>query len=210
MRLITGLSLAAILLLLGFSPGVAQEKAVEQVAILAPQPGQAVQGTLRIVAEIIVPGYRTAEISFAYENDPTQTWFLISEIPQPVSGDYLADWDTTILTDGNYKLRLVVTRDDAVQLTVLAHGIRVRNYSSIETSTPTATFIPAPNDTPQPTLTPTSTITPIPPTSTPLPENPAIITYSDISTHLVQGALGALAFFALAGVYGTFRRLLRP
>jgi hypothetical protein len=210
MRLITGLSLAAILLLLGFSPGVAQEKAVEQVAILAPQPGQAVQGTLRIVAEIIVPGYRTAEISFAYENDPTQTWFLISEIPQPVSGDYLADWDTTILTDGNYKLRLVVTRDDAVQFTVLAHGIRVRNYSSIETSTPTATFIPAPNDTLQPTLTPTSTITPIPPTSTPLPENPAIITYSDISTHLVQGALGALAFFALAGVYGTFRRLLRP
>jgi hypothetical protein len=79
------------------------------------------------------------EVSFAYGSDAGRTWFLIQESQQPVSGGALATWDTTTLTDGDYDLRLLVSLKDGTQQQVVVKGLRVRNYTPVEASSPTVT-----------------------------------------------------------------------
>ncbi len=171
-------------------------------------PNQAVQGTIPIQVKLTIKDAQSAELSFSYTGDRTDTWFLISQIAAPVEGK-LADWDTTTLTDGNYTLRVIVLRQDGSQLVALAANIRVRNYTPIETDTPTPSPSPAPGETPAPTVTPTTSPTAIPPTPTPLPPNPLQISSGEITASLFKGAVGVLAFFALLGLYGSVRNVWR-
>jgi hypothetical protein len=143
-------------------------------------------------------------------DDPTGTWFLIWEAEELPGGEFLAEWDTSVLTDGNYRMRFVVFLGSGEQLITYLEGIRIRNYRPIETSTPANTSTPLPPAaTPAPTLTPTPTRTPIPPTGTPLPANPAQLSEADIHLNLGRGALGAAALFLIFGLYHTLSRLFR-
>ena len=201
---------AALLLffvLLAYGPGdsvrVSQQQA-PAITIQAPVSGEALQGTVPIQGSSAVDGFASAELSFAYRNDPSGTWFMIADLDQPVSNGVLTQWDTNAITDGVYDLRLVVTLKDGSQQTAIVSGVRVRNYTPVETVTPTAvtpTATPVPGDTPVPTLTPTPTITPIPPTATALPPNPAQLSTQDIMSSFGKGALGIAALFALAGIF---------
>lgn len=181
-----------------------------RVYITAPLPGQALQGSVPVSGRTRLPGFRGAELSFSYQDDPRQTWFLIKAIDEPSDEGLLADWDTTTLTDGVYELRLIVYRDDGRQpVEILVPGLRVRNYTSIETDTPAPTATPQPGDTPIPTPTPTTTLTPIPLTATPLPTNAAMISSSEIASSMGEGVLVVGLAFALGGVYLGVRGLLR-
>lgn len=196
-----------LMLLLFASPGLrlpAQQN-LAGVAIRAPTGGQALQGSVTITGSAAAEGFQSAELSFAYANDPTHTWFLIAEIKEPLLDSTLAQWDTTTLSDGDYTLRLVVTLIDGRQVTALAEGLRVRNYSPIETDTPTPlppTLTPIPSSTLAPTATSTPTDTPIPtatsipPTPTLLPTNPARLSAQQVTGSLAQGALSAVILFA--------------
>lgn len=182
----------------------------------APVGGEALQGQVPISGSSGVPGFFSAELSFAYTGDATGTWFLIQETFDPVQDGLLAVWDTFAITDGVYDLRLLVTLADGSQVETFVRGVRVRNYTPIETSTPTPspTFTPAPTvdpalaftstDIPPATLTPTAT--PPPPTATPLPRNPAEVTARDIGDSLLRGAAGTLAVYLLLGIYTSLRR----
>jgi hypothetical protein len=181
-------------------------------SILAPLPGQALQGIVQIIGNTSLEGLISAELSFAYTNDLKQTWFLISLSDQPVKNGILAQWDTTTLTDGIYDLRLVVTLKDGDQKVSILRGVRVRNYTPIETNTPappTSTATPLPGHTPTPSQTPlplpTSTQLP----NTPLPTNPAQLTRLDVTTNLGIGALAVTGFFAVMGLYGLLRSSFR-
>ena len=179
-----------------------------EIIVLSPVPGQALQGNILITAEINLEEYISAELSFSYADDPRDTWFLIHEIKEPVNEGLSVEWDTTILTDGEYTLRvIVITEQD--QYSKIVPGIRVRNYSAIETNTPVPTSTPAPADTLMPTATLTSTITPVPPTPTPLPPNPAQLNIRDIGLSIVKGVLFALAALALFGIYVFIRNRRR-
>ena len=181
-----------------------------RVYIIAPIPGQALQGSVPISGRTRLPGFQSAELSFTYQDDPRQTWFLIKAFGEPVDEGLLTDWDTTTLTDGVYDLRLMVYRDDERQpLEILLPGLRVRNYTPIETDTPAPTATPQPGDTPVPTLTPTIIPTPIPLTATPLPTNAAMISGSEITTSMGEGVLVVGLAFAMGGVYLGLRGLLR-
>ena len=171
-----------------------------QVSILSPDPGQALQGTILIIGEINIEEALTVELSFSYLDEPRDTWFLIQEVEEAIPREFKQEWDTTTLTDGQYTLRLVVTTDQD-QFIAYVPGLRVRNYSAIETNTPVPTLTPAPADTHAPTETPTMTITPVLHTTTPLPPNPAQINPADISMSIGKGAFAALSFFALLGIY---------
>jgi len=177
--------------------------------ILSPSPGQALQGIVPITGNIAVQGFQSAEISFTYQGDPRQTWFLIGELNSPVAEGHLLDWDTTTITDGEYSLNLAVTMESGEVLTTTVEGLRVRNYSPIETDTPYPTATPAPGDTTVPTTTPTSSGTPIPFTPTPLPTNPAIITTRDVTLSLGKGVLAVVGMFALIGLYQVTRGIAR-
>jgi hypothetical protein len=180
--------------------------------ILSPLPGQALQGKVAVNANTSVPGFQSAELTFAYNRNSLNTWFFLAESDQPVAGGTIAQWDTTTITDGVYNLRLVVHLADGGQQTVNVSGIRVRNYTPIETDTPTPvtpTSTPVPGDTPVPTTTPTATATPVPPTATALPANPMQLSMSNLYTSLGKGALGTIAALALLGLYASARRLRR-
>jgi hypothetical protein len=174
------------------------------VVILSPIPGQALQGLVPIKGNTVENGFMSAELEFSYTHDPTHTWFLINETDKSVADGLLAQWDTTTLTDEIYNLRLTVRLRDGRRDSVTVSGLRVRNYSPIETDTPTPvtpTSTPVPGDTPVPTTTPTPTVTPVPPTFTPLPPNPAQLSTQDITTNLGKGALVMLGMFAMMGIY---------
>ncbi len=222
MSLLSRLLILLALILLPASPGLAQRATATETPtatptplpalISFPSPGAALQGNVAITGYTAAEGFQTAELLFAYADNPTGTWFLIQSSAEPVANGELSKWDTTTITDGLYQLRLVVTRSDGRQITFDVHGLRVRNYTPIETNTPTPvtpTATPLPGDTAIPTETPTPTISPVPPTITPLPPNPAQITGGDLRLSLAEGALLAVVIIAVLGIYQMITNLVR-
>jgi len=179
------------------------------LAITAPQSGQVVQGLAVISGSVTLLGFSYYELAFAYEGDPTGTWFILQTSSMPVSEGELGTWDTGVLTDGDYSLRLrVYLLDGSTQETTVT-GLRVRNYTAAPTVIPTMTETPfagivAPTallSTPAP-----ATVTPTRPTPTPLPPNPASLGVPSIYSALGRGALLALSLFLAIGFFLRLRR----
>jgi hypothetical protein len=137
--------------------------------ILAPEAGTALQGVITISGSANHPAMVSYDLSFGYADNPTGTWFPILEgSTAPVVRDRLALWDTTTLTDGVYDLRLQVLLQDGTVLEAIAAGLRIRNYSPVET--PTLAPIPlgpSPVPTASPALALPDRATDIPPAVSP-------------------------------------------
>ncbi len=186
------------------------------VVITYPLPGQALQGDILITGTTQVEGFAAYEISFGYTQDPTGTWFQLQYATQPVDNGLLAHWDTSTITDDDYALRLVLYLIDGSQMTLIIPGLRVRNYSPIETDTPTPlppSATPLPGTPLPPSTTPTSTpipsATPVPPTPTPLPTNPAIVSQADVLTTIGTGVGIGAGILLLFGAFLGIRQWLR-
>jgi hypothetical protein len=196
----------------GYSP-FTQVNTRSNSYIEAPVAGQAVQGSVVILGNTDQDGFYSYEVDFSYVEDPTQVWFLIQESTTPVQDGILAVWDTTSITDGEYSLRLFVTKIDGTHSEVFVEDLRVRNYTPMETSTPTPippTSIPGkPFFSPTPAITPTPTPTTQPPTPTALPTNPVEITPSQVVATYGKGAALAIGFFAFLGIYLGIRTMQR-
>lgn len=172
----------------------------QEVILKNPTPGKALQGTIMISADINVEGFISAEVSFSYTNDLRDTWFLIQEIQELAEDDMIAEWDTTIITDGEYTLRLtVITEQD--QYISYVTGLRVRNYTPIETSTPTPISPQETANTLSPLRTTTETSTQVSLTPTPLPPNPAQLTTDDVTMSVGIGVALAVGTLILFGIY---------
>jgi hypothetical protein len=183
-----------------FSPVQAPKAQTSGPVMLSPRPGEAVQGVVTITGTSDSPGFVTSEVSFAYSDDPTGTWFLIASNSQAVTESTLTIWDTTVITDGNYVLRLRVILADGRFQDVFVTDLRVRNYTPVETPTPTAII-------PEATPLPTITMTPLPfPTPTELPPNPATLAPKDVSVSVLYGGLAAIAALLIFGLYTWMRR----
>jgi hypothetical protein len=168
--------------------------------IVAPRPGDVLQGAVTIIGTSDVSGFVLAEVSFTYTDDPTGTWFLIAINSQPVFNDILTTWDATVITDGDYILRLSVLLTDGSSRETLVSSLRVRNYTPVETPTP----IPlAQEATPLSTFTPTATPFPTPTT---LPLNPATLAPKDVSVSILYGGLAAIFTLIIVGIYLWWRR----
>jgi hypothetical protein len=218
---ISALLLAVILLVWSAAPAAGQEDPTAEpepavVELTAPYGGQAVQGALPIEGTTGVPGFLQMEIAFRYHRSPVETWFLIAESTVPVQAGLLTLWDTTTLTDGVYDLRLRVKLLDGSVQESLVFGVRVRNYTPVETNTPApptrtpsaAEITPGPaTATALPTLTPSPSS--IPPSATPFGPNPAQFTPADQVEALQQGALAAAGLFALLGLYSMVHYIRR-
>jgi hypothetical protein len=172
------------------------------IGIAYPAPGDSLEGLVEISGLITLPGFNLWQLSFAYADNPTDTWFLLaSGGSEPLSGP-LHYWDTTALTDGDYSLRLRVFFADAYR-DVLVTPVQIRNYSQdTPTPSPTAaeTDLPASSATPTPpTATSTATRTPRL-TPTPLPTNPVILENEEIYAALLQGTGYTGVAFLLFGI----------
>lgn len=180
-----------------------------QLVISYPLEGQIVQGLVTVSGTVAILGFEDYELSFAYQNDPTQTWFVLASSSLPVFEGELGTWDTTTLTDGDYILRLrVFLLDGSMQETTVS-GLRVRNYTAIPTSTPTPTATAVVRfavPTAQLIVPALATATPSLPTPTPLPPNPASLAGVSISEALGKGAILALMLFLAFGLILRLRR----
>jgi hypothetical protein len=178
------------------------------IVFISPAPGQTLQGTILILAETDFDTPTSVTLSFSYNDDPRGTWFHIQDSQDVGNQELRFEWDTTTITDGDYTIRLSAETeqgDNSAQI----QGLRVRNYTAVETNTPVPTSTPAPQDTQAPTITPTSTETTIPPTTTALPPNPAQITTSDIWNSIFTGALIILGLFGILGLFQLIRKRSR-
>ena len=198
---------------LRFAPHL-QNNATSYASIGSPVDGQAVQGSMAIRGSTGMEGFLSYEVDFSYDDDPTNTWFLIQESSTPVQEGILAVWDTTTITDGQYALRLLILLTDGTQTEVLVNELRVRNYSPVETDTPSPilyiTLVPGmPTASTTPRYTSSPSLTPLPRTPTPLPTNPAEITSSQLVLSLGRGAGFSMGVLAILGAYLGLRAILR-
>jgi hypothetical protein len=179
-------------------PGYAQAPGYAE--ILEPQGGEAIQGVYTIKGSASHPAFVGYQLSFAYSDDPTETWFQLGERQNtPVIEGGLGLWDTTGITDGDYLIRLEVFLENDNLIVVIVEGVRIRNQSLIETATPvpiaaqvTATEIP-PTKTPRPT---------------PIPLTP-VQGSSQIQRALVVGASLGFILISGFGLYLIIRRSAR-
>jgi hypothetical protein len=177
-------------------------------AIQSPLPGEAVQGLVQIIGSTLIEDFSSFDLAFSFENDVTETWFLITQSQSPITDDILGEWDTSVLSDGDYSLRLTVHRIETSPIEITIEGIRVRNYSPIETDTPSK-----PANSITPTVienTPTTKASGISQsplsTPTPLAKNPAEINPQEIESSIQKGAIFAGIFLLGLGLYALTRK----
>jgi hypothetical protein len=170
-----------------------------QVRIDSPQPGEALQGVVPVRGNAVVEGFIRYELAFSFADDPSETWFAIRESREPVEDGLLAEWDTNTLSDGEYRLRLIVEIENEEPVIIIVDQLRIRNFSPIETNTPAPTAPPDPGE--PATATPTTP----PPTPTELPGNPAEIRPGQIRSAFVNGAVATAIALGLIGGYSFLR-----
>lgn len=198
--LILGLNLYVI------SNSLAQEAADPTVDITFPLPGEAVQGLLQIYGTVNVDDIDFYTLEFAYHDSTDQTWFGISKGENIIVGNLLGEWDTSSIPDGTYNLRLTVTRMSFDPIFLIVEGIRVRNYSQIETNTPTPTgTIPTHTPSLDTPIFPTATLEPTT-SPTPFPPNSAVVSKEDLQKTLIRGSIGGVVIFITFLIYRATRK----
>jgi hypothetical protein len=208
------------------------------VLITAPVTGDSLVGQVSITGTAASPQFDHYELAFAYDPNPTDTWFEVTPpSTSPVTNGPLGVWDTTNITDGVYMLRLrVYNSDSKAPVEVIVRNLKVSNNAPVAPTTepgaPTA--LPgAPTATPgaltQPTLaltlengltpgaTPsagaTAALTPSPqPTSnSPFASLPAFLDLSSYASAFCNGVYLTAAIFLVLAVYVIVRdRIRRP
>lgn len=179
------------------------------IAITSPAPGEAVRGQLNIIGSTNAPDFVSAQLDFSYASAEAGTWFPLQALSQSVFDSPLYTWDTTMITDGDYILRLrVFLADGSFQEVTVP--ITLQNDVAPATPTPMPTSTPDPLTLLMPTpflLAASPTPTDLPrPTPTALPENPVSLNDNEIYASLGRGALVILGLFALAGLIVRIRR----
>jgi hypothetical protein len=101
--------------------------------IRQPSAGQSVSGVVSIVGTASHPAFESYELAFGFDPDPTDTWFAIGEaLDTPVIDGRLAIWDSSGISDGAYRIRLLVHLQGQDPLEAIVSGIQVRNYTPTE------------------------------------------------------------------------------
>jgi len=195
-----------------------------QVGITSPTFDERVSGVVPISGTAIDPDFAFFRLEYALDTTQADlTWIEIqAPVAQQVRDGVLGLWDTTLVADARYFLRLQVVRGDE---SVIEDQIAVQIINA--TPTPTATPLPTPTATPPPgTPTPGPSPTPLiqqPPTRTPRPDvtlqgpspTPPVDQVSSIFPPgalrhaATTGMMITLGVFVLLGLYGLIRTTAR-
>lgn len=202
------------------SPPTQEEGTLE---IATPAQGDVVRGVVQISGTALHPDFNHYVVEFGFNPNVDDQWFPVQNpVTQPVQDGALAFWDTTIVADGSYQLRLRVIHSDGTSSEVVSSGIEVAN--AISTATPTVFITAVPTSTPAqptagptptpliqqpPTRTPRPTPTPGGPTLTPTPNPQSPINSGSLRLALCRGGAWSLAFFILLSLYVSVRHFAR-
>jgi hypothetical protein len=170
--------------------------------ITHPQDGEVLHGVVTIEGSAAHPAFVAYELSFAYDPNPTDTWFpIVDDVQTPVTDGRLGLWDTTSITDGDYQLRLYVVLENDSRLEAYARNLQVRNTTPAEAQPAREEPIP-------------STATPAAATETPAPTVVPVILSQRSGTQKVLQSLKIGAFLGtlsllLFASYTIFRKIVR-
>jgi len=147
-----------------------QGQAIAQIT--SPTEGQALTGLVTITGSADHPDFARWEMAYGPDPNPTDAWQPFASGDRPVINGSIGTWNTSVIADGGYMLRLRVVRKDSNYDEAFVRGLQVSNSAPIGTPTsipPAATF-PAE----QPTFTaaeaaqpPATVMVEQPPTSAP-------------------------------------------
>jgi hypothetical protein len=159
--LLVGVSLVVII---EAAPGRSPQGQGPEAVITSPRDRAVVRDKVSIRGTATHPEFWKYEAAYGPEPNPGDQWVLIGAVHETqVVDNVLETWDTTLLPDGNYSLRLRVVRRDGNYDEYFVREIAVANAQP--TDTPTAPAV---------TPTPTNTPTPLPPTPTIVIELPVL------------------------------------
>lgn len=157
-----GILLAGILLVAGlrssFSGAALAQSPEEIVAIItSPVDGQQLFGQVNIVGSASHPAaFDSYTLEYIDQSDPNASWLLVQQlVRQQIQNDILGAWNTIVVPDGVYRLRLRVTLTDGQVGEFVVSNLRVIN--SQPTPVPTIgssgleTTLVAPTPGPSPT-----------------------------------------------------------
>jgi PKD repeat protein len=110
------------------------------IVILSPIPGNVVAGNVQVLGAAIHPQFLQYQLEYGPDPNPGNLWFQATGIVQnPVLNGLLGIWNTTIVQDSTYQLRLRVTLRDGSSLATVVNNIRIQNQAPtpIPSNTPT-------------------------------------------------------------------------
>lgn len=169
--------------------------------LISPAEGQVIQGSFEVIGTVPEEDFASAELAYAYDKDDETNWFVIASISQPATISLLARWDTTTISDGDYKLRLTVNHTDGSSSDYVVGGLKVRNYTPFQSTT----TVQITAKIPQPGITATE----LPDSATPYPENQAALSVIAVERDMVSGVLIGFVCLVGLGIYILFRGWLR-
>jgi len=165
----------------------------------SPKEGDVLQGIVEIIGSTTANGFQSSEIVFAFQGSEPMTWFLIQQSTEPVQDGVLAQWDTTVISDGDYQLRVIVNLINGQKEEVRIKGLRVRNYTAVETNTAISlSSLSAPITS---TVEVKDTASVSPTLEFRKSPNPAHIGGDRLLASVVAGALVVTVLFLLIGLY---------
>jgi hypothetical protein len=205
------------------APSRSPQEQAPQAVITSPRDRAVVRDKVSIQGTATHPQFWKYEVAYGPEPNPGDQWILIGMVHETqVVDNVLETWDTNLLPDGNYSLRLRVVRRDGNYDEYFVREVAVAN--ALPTDTPTPAVTPTPTETPTP-LPPTPTIIielPVLPSPTPqpLPTIAPVVrptptsapSFFSVNLPNLGGAFcwgaGAAAFlFLLVGLLALLRRL---
>jgi hypothetical protein len=147
-------------------------------AITSPTDGEQLRGNVAITGSASHPDFDRYELAYGPDPNPNDAWQVFSGNNQPVVNSALGVWNTNVVADGTYIIRLRVIRHDSNYIEAFVRGVKVSNQQALGTPT---SILPAPTFEPEATIAPEGTIiVEQPPTASPTPRNN--VTNSQITT----------------------------
>ncbi len=178
---------------------------LDLVRIQSPVEGDFLQGNVAIMGTVTGSGFQSAEISFRYQDTPSQSWFVIAQISAPVVDDLIATWDTSTIADGVYQIRVLAVFDDGREQEEIIANLNVRNYTPFD---PIKTADPGqPSNLNDQTATIRIQATPtFKPSPTSMPGNEIMVTQSQFINTAIQGAILGVLFLVVIALFIIIRR----
>ncbi len=128
-----------------------------QVQITSPEIGSRVRGRVPVIGSATVPNFQFYKVEMGVGPNPAQ-WAVLGQLHyEPVINGQLEVWDTTMVPDGVYTLRVQGVKMDGNWEEFFVRGITVANSEPPPTETPEATPTPLEMATSTPVVRETAT-----------------------------------------------------
>ncbi|MFH2040598.1 MAG: hypothetical protein ABIJ65_14290 [Chloroflexota bacterium] len=171
------------------------------VAITSPVQGDVLSGVINIFGNSEISGFKYSDLAFSYAVGSMETWFPISESSIGVEAGLLFVWDTTLISDGDYRLRLRVFSEDNSIIEFVIPFLSIRNNTPILVPSPSVTsvLVDPSGSRNSPTVSPV-----VRPTK--LPDNPLELSSRNLALSAFYGFLSIFGLILISIIYSRLKR----